>query len=302
VSARAPHEDWPGRWPRSNAWRDVCQPVGTRDLKHLRAGSRGSGEPNRPDLGVSDQNRAGDPRRRRLAVVEVVGRERGQVEERRPGVEQSADVTLLDSNVHAGLKYIRFMIDEHYAKEPMTPVDKELIAFASHNAGPTTIERLRREAERRGLDRNVWFNHVEVVAADEIGRETVQYVSNIYKYYVAYNLVEQERAAREAAKRSADRVDAAGARRAHARASRDLHDQVQGEERRHSSSHRAVGGRDRDRGAAAPPDRGSGSELPAAGPIQQQLGTFGERRGGDVRNRAARGLAGLDRPSTVIRI
>ena len=132
--------------------------MGTRDLKHLRAGSRGSGEPKRPDSGVSDQNRAGDPRRRRLAVVEVVGRERGQVEERRPGVEQSGDVTLLDSNVHAGLKYIRFMIDEHYAKEPMTPVDKKLFAFASYNAGPTRIERLRREAERRGLDRNVWFN------------------------------------------------------------------------------------------------------------------------------------------------
>ena len=111
------------------------------------------------------------------------------------------DINLLDPNVHAGVKYIRFMIDEHYADQPMTPLDKELFAFASYNAGPARIERLRHEAQRRGLDPNVWFNNVELVASEKIGRETVQYVSNIYKYYVAYTLVEQARAAKEAAKR-----------------------------------------------------------------------------------------------------
>jgi hypothetical protein len=30
---------------------------------------------------------------------------------------------------------------------------------------------------------------VEIIAAKRIGRETVQYVSNIYKYYVAYRLI-----------------------------------------------------------------------------------------------------------------
>ena len=33
------------------------------------------------------------------------------------------------------------------------------------------------------------FRNVEIVAAKRIGRETVQYVSNIYKYYVAYRLI-----------------------------------------------------------------------------------------------------------------
>ena len=33
----------------------------------------------------------------------------------------------------------------------------------------------------------VWFNNVEEVAAKRIGRETVQYVSNIYKYYITIN-------------------------------------------------------------------------------------------------------------------
>ncbi len=43
-----------------------------------------------------------------------------------------------------------------------------------------------------GLDPNQWFNNVEEVAAKKIGRETVQYVSNIFKYYHAYRRVAAE--------------------------------------------------------------------------------------------------------------
>jgi hypothetical protein len=42
---------------------------------------------------------------------------------------------------------------------------------------------------------------VERVAADKIGRETVTYVSNIYKYYIAYRLVQGEYLDRESAKK-----------------------------------------------------------------------------------------------------
>ena len=79
----------------------------------------------------------------------------------------------------------------------MDPRNKALFAFASYNAGPNRIRRLRGEARERGLDANLWFRNVEVLAAEEIGRETVQYVSNIYKYYSAYRLL----AERETAKR-----------------------------------------------------------------------------------------------------
>jgi hypothetical protein len=41
---------------------------------------------------------------------------------------------------------------------------------------------------------------VELLAAEKIGRETVTYVSNIYKYYLAYQMIEEERADREKAK------------------------------------------------------------------------------------------------------
>ena len=90
---------------------------------------------------------------------------------------------------------MRWMIDQYYGKEPMTKLDKALFAFASYNAGAGRISQLRKEAAKRGLDPNVWFQNVEYVAAEKIGQETVTYVSNIYKYYIAYRLIMESRAA-----------------------------------------------------------------------------------------------------------
>ena len=102
------------------------------------------------------------------------------------------DVTKLENNIHAGVKYVRFMIDQYFENEPMDRLNKGLFAFAAYNAGPGRIRELRREAEKRGLNPNVWFNNVEQIASERIGRETVTYVSNIYKYYVAYRLALEE--------------------------------------------------------------------------------------------------------------
>ena len=110
------------------------------------------------------------------------------------------DITDIDSNVHAGVKYVRFMIDQYFKNEPMTPLNKGLFAFAAYNCGPGRVAQLRREAAKRGLDPNRWFNNVEIVAADKIGPETVTYVSNIYKYYIAYTLIAEQRKAKAAAK------------------------------------------------------------------------------------------------------
>jgi len=117
------------------------------------------------------------------------------------GAEQKVgDIRLLDPNIHAGVKYMRFMMDRYYKDEPMDRLNKGLFTFASYNAGPGRIARLRKEAAARGLDPNVWFGSVEQVASEKIGRETVTYVSNIYKYYIAYQLVMKERQAKEAAR------------------------------------------------------------------------------------------------------
>ncbi len=109
------------------------------------------------------------------------------------------DISRVEPNIHAGIKYMRWMIDNYYGDEPMTKLDKTLFALASYNAGAGRIAGLRKEAAKRGLDPNIWFHNVEYVAAARIGAETVTYVSNIFKYYVAYRLIMDERAEKEAA-------------------------------------------------------------------------------------------------------
>jgi membrane-bound lytic murein transglycosylase MltF len=110
------------------------------------------------------------------------------------------DIENLESNIHAGIKYNRWVVDNFYNDEAMLPLNRQLFAFASYNAGPGRVTKLRKEAEEQGLDPNKWFNHVELIAAKRIGRETVQYVSNIYKYYLAYQMVLRQEELRKEAK------------------------------------------------------------------------------------------------------
>jgi membrane-bound lytic murein transglycosylase MltF len=110
------------------------------------------------------------------------------------------NISEIEPNIHAGVKYMRFMMDQYFKDEPMDDVNKMLMTFAAYNAGPGRVRQLRRETEKRGLDPNLWFNNVERVASERIGRETVTYVSNIYKYYITYRLVTDQMNRREAAK------------------------------------------------------------------------------------------------------
>jgi membrane-bound lytic murein transglycosylase MltF len=110
------------------------------------------------------------------------------------------DVRQIEPNIHAGVKYVRFMVDQYFKDEPMDRLNKGLFAFASYNAGPARIRQLRAETARRGLNPNVWFGNVERIVSERIGRETVTYVSNIYKYYIAYRLLLEERDRRAAEK------------------------------------------------------------------------------------------------------
>ncbi len=110
------------------------------------------------------------------------------------------DIRQTEANIHAGVKYMRFMMDQYFKDEPMDKLNKGLFAFASYNAGPGRVRQLRKLAEQRGLDPNVWFGNVEQIASERIGRETVTYVSNIYKYYVAYRLFLEGQGRRDAAK------------------------------------------------------------------------------------------------------
>jgi membrane-bound lytic murein transglycosylase MltF len=99
------------------------------------------------------------------------------------------NIEKLEKNIHAGVKYLRFIYDQYFKNGPMNKLNKVLLTFASYNAGPARVEGLRRRTKKMGLDPDIWFRNVEVAAARVIGRETVQYVSNIFKYYLTYKQV-----------------------------------------------------------------------------------------------------------------
>ena len=105
------------------------------------------------------------------------------------------DIRKVEPNIHAGVKYMRFMIDTYFKDEPMTRLNKGLMAFAAYNAGPALLRQLRRETAERGLDPNVWFGHVEVATGRTISREPVVYVRNILKYYTSYQIFQARTAA-----------------------------------------------------------------------------------------------------------
>jgi len=115
------------------------------------------------------------------------------------------DIENLESNIHAGIKYNRWVVDHFFDDPAISRLNRGLFAFASYNAGPGRVRSLRKEAAERGLDPNVWFNNVELIAAKRIGRETVTYVSNIYKYYLAYQMAAAQEEARENAKAASAR-------------------------------------------------------------------------------------------------
>ena len=98
------------------------------------------------------------------------------------------DISTVENNIHAGVKYLRFIRDHYFGDSDMDDLNKALFTFASYNAGPNRVSKLRAEATRRGLDANVWFDSVEKVAAQRVGREPVDYVGSILKYWVAYKL------------------------------------------------------------------------------------------------------------------
>ena len=109
--------------------------------------------------------------------------------------EEVGDIRELEPNIHAGVKYMRFMINRYFDNEPMDELNKALFTFASYNAGAGRIRHCAREAAERGLDPQRLVRQCRARRAEKIGRETATYVSNIYKYYIAYTLVQEDVAA-----------------------------------------------------------------------------------------------------------
>jgi membrane-bound lytic murein transglycosylase MltF len=113
------------------------------------------------------------------------------------------DIRITEPNIHAGTKYLDQLMTRYFSDAHFSEGNRPLFAFASYNAGPGNIAKMRKLAAQRGLDPDKWFNNVEIVVAEKIGQETTTYVRNIYKYYVAYRLTLE---AEEGAKKAREQV------------------------------------------------------------------------------------------------
>jgi membrane-bound lytic murein transglycosylase MltF len=110
------------------------------------------------------------------------------------------DIKITESNIHGGAKYMDQLMTRYFPDANFTEANRSLFAFASYNAGPGRISQMRKEAAKRGLDPDKWFNNVEIVTAEKVGIETTTYVRNIYKYYVSYRLLLDAHAAQKKAR------------------------------------------------------------------------------------------------------
>ena len=109
------------------------------------------------------------------------------------------DISKLDNNVHAGVKYLNWLRQTYYTNETISPLDRVLFSFAAYNAGPGNMKRARRHAKKMGFDPNRWFGNVEIGMYRVVSGEPASYVRNVYKYYVTYQGLEKSRQAREKA-------------------------------------------------------------------------------------------------------
>jgi membrane-bound lytic murein transglycosylase MltF len=109
------------------------------------------------------------------------------------------DISKLDNNVHAGVKYLNWLRQTYYTNETISPLDRVLFSFAAYNAGPGNMKRARRHAKKLGFDPNRWFGNVEIGMYRVVSGEPASYVRNVYKYYVTYQGLEKSRQAREKA-------------------------------------------------------------------------------------------------------
>jgi len=110
-----------------------------------------------------------------------------------------SNISKTENNIHAGVKYMAFLREKYFDDSKIKPVDRLDFVLAAYNAGPTRVDKLRRLAKKKGLTPNRWFFNVEQIARQSGLRETVNYVANVNKYYIAYKLsakAYRERAAR----------------------------------------------------------------------------------------------------------
>lgn len=99
------------------------------------------------------------------------------------------DPAPIEANIRAGVRYLAYLRDEVFVDEALDAQVRQHFMLAAYNAGPRRVRELRQLTEAQlGLDPDRWFFNVERAAQAEIGNETVRYVTNVNKYWLAYQL------------------------------------------------------------------------------------------------------------------
>jgi membrane-bound lytic murein transglycosylase MltF len=109
------------------------------------------------------------------------------------------DISSEENNIHAGAKYLAFLRERYFDDPELLEEDRLAFSWAAYNAGPAKVKRMRDKTRALGLDPNRWYGNVEHGALAVVGRETVRYVRNIYKYYITYKSLVDTWAARKGA-------------------------------------------------------------------------------------------------------
>ena len=108
------------------------------------------------------------------------------------------DIEKLESNIHAGIKYNRWMIDNFYDDPGSTRSTGRSSPSPPTTPGPAGSRSCARRPPREGLDPEQLVQQRRAGRREAHRRETVTYVSNIYKYYVAYQMMAPAEARRAA--------------------------------------------------------------------------------------------------------
>ncbi|MCV6595794.1 MAG: transporter substrate-binding domain-containing protein [Mangrovicoccus sp.] len=103
-----------------------------------------------------------------------------------------ADFQTLEGNIQAAARYLAHMRERLQDEPGIGDEDRMLLSLAAYNAGPANLIRARNRADQMGLDRDRWFDNVEIAMAAQVSQEPVRYVRNILKYYVAFRLARAE--------------------------------------------------------------------------------------------------------------
>lgn len=109
----------------------------------------------------------------------------------KPGTAADPNINIdnvydLENNIHAAAKYLDFLRSRYFDSPDMDPLNAMLLSLAAYNMGPGRMNQIRRKALEQKINPNEWFGQVELLVASEVGREPVQYVGNIYKYYTSF--------------------------------------------------------------------------------------------------------------------